>query len=211
MDVRSDAHFIKFAVRGENHVKLLSEEEFRTATEKTYLSGLEFEDQKILERVRKQCADGLETGFVGEESKWLGALYAEQLASHYIADVSIRWVDETIGYGLFAEKEIFVGDFIGEYTGVVRKRNLIFKNFNEYCFAYPGSIFNLRKHMIDAQTKGNELRYANHGESPNAESMGVVFDNIFHIILRAITDIPASAEITYNYWGSFWFNRRRRK
>jgi SET domain-containing protein len=206
----SDSHFIKFAARGEREIRVHSLEEFQFATGKRYLHALEFESEKIRKRVKKQCSEALENGYVGEESKWLGVLHSGQLTNHYVADVSIRWIDETIGYGLFAEKELHPGDFIGEYTGLVRRRNLISKNFNEYCFAYPGSIFNFRKHMIDAQDQGNELRYANHGETPNAESMGVIFENIFHIVFRAIKDIPLSAEITYNYWGTFWFNKRRK-
>ena len=208
---KSDPHFIKFAGRGEKEIKVYRVEEYNAATGLTYLSELEFQDEKILRRIQMQCSKALENGSIGMESRWLGALHAKELESHSVADVSIRWIDETIGYGLFAEKEIRAWEYIGEYTGVVRKRNLIFKNFNDYCFAYPASLFSFRKHMIDAEDKGNELCYANHSDSPNSESMGVLFDNMYHIILRAIKDIPASAQITYNYWGYFWFNRRRKQ
>jgi SET domain-containing protein len=146
----------------------------------------------------------------------LGILHAEELKNHTIADVSIQWVDGTIGYGLFAEKDLSAGDFIGEYAGVVRKINMIYGTINmiygtinEYCFAYPTAALSFRKHIIDARHKGNEIRYANHSDTPNCESMGVVFGEILHIILRAIQDIPANEEITYDYSGYYWLTKRK--
>ncbi|MCI0415114.1 SET domain-containing protein-lysine N-methyltransferase [bacterium] len=207
---QSDSHFIKFAGRGENEIKVYTIEQFMAATGIVYLWELEFQDEKVAERIRMQCSHALETGSIGTDSRWLGALHAKEIESHYIADVSIRWIDETIGYGLFAEKDIAAWEYIGEYTGLVRKLNLIFGNINEYCFGYPTSAFSYRKHVIDALNQGNEIRYANHSESPNSESMGVLFDNILHIIVRAIKDIPASTEIVYDYTGSYRLFKRMR-
>ena len=204
----SDGHFIKFARRGDPEIKIYSVEEFMTATQLVYLSQLKFQDEAVFERIRMQCSRALEIGTIGTDSRWLGALHAKQIESHSIADVSIRWIDETIGYGLFAEKDIAAWEYIGEYTGLVRRLNPIFGNINEYCFGYPTSALSFRKHVIDALNHGNEIRYINHSPSPNAESMGVLFDNILHIIVRAIKDIPASTEIVYDYSGSYKMFRR---
>ena len=200
---QSDSHFIKFARRGDPEIKIYSVKEFMAATGLVYLSELEFQDEEVLERIRMQCAHALAIGSIGKDSRWLGALHAEKMRNHSIADVSIRWIDETIGYGLFAEKDIAAWEYIGEYTGLVRRLNLIFANINEYCFGYPTSAMSFRKHIIDALNHGNEIRYINHSESPNSESMGVLFDNILHIIVRAVQDIPASTEIVYDYTGNY--------
>lgn len=207
---QSDSHLIKFTGRGESEIKVYTVEQFMAATGIVYLWELEFQDEEVLERIRMQCSHALETGFIGKDSRWLGALHAKEIGSHYIADVSIRWIDETIGYGLYAEKNIKAWEYIGEYTGLVRKLNWILGNINEYCFGYPTSAFSYRKHVIDALKQGNEIRYANHSESPNCEAMGVLFGNILHIIVRAIKDIPASTEIVYDYSGSYRLFKRMR-
>jgi hypothetical protein len=200
---------IKFVRRGENEIKFYTVEEFMAVTGLIYLSELEFQDEEVRERIQMQCFHALEIGTIGKDSRWLGALHAREIESHTIADVSIRWIDETIGYGLFAEKDIAAWEYIGEYTGLVRRLNLIFGNINEYCFGYPTSAMSFRKHVIDALHHGNEIRYINHNrESPNSESMAVLFDNIIHVIVRATKNIPASTEIVYDYTGSYRMFKR---
>jgi len=209
-----DSHVIKFCSRGEKEIQEYTIEEFKIATGISYIPGLEFQTEIILKRIQEQCAHALEIGTIGAQSRWLGTLHAEQIRSHTVAEVSIRWIDETIGYGLFAEKDIQPWEYIGEYAGVVRKCNLIFGNTNEYCFGYPTSMFSFRKHLIDAREKGNELRYANHSESPNSESIGAFCDDILHIVVRAIKHIPAGTQIMYDYTGlqrfSMWGALRQR-
>jgi hypothetical protein len=202
-------HRIKFALRGEREPKEYSVQEFTAATGVVYLPELEFQDRKTYEAVRRKCANALQKGVVGEQSRWLGTLHAEEIRDHVVADVSIRWIDETFGYGLFAETDIQVGEYIGEYTGVVRRCNLLVDKINEYCFSYPTSAMSFKKYIIDARDKGNELRFANHSDQNNCESMGVWYGDILHIILRAIREIPAGNQLTYDYSVFYWFSRPR--
>jgi hypothetical protein len=205
-----DSHFIKFTGRGDGEIRLFSIEQFMAATGLVYLSELEFQDEEVRDCIRMQCARALKIGTIGADSRWLGAFHGNEIANHFIADVSIRWIDETIGYGLFAEKDIAAWEYIGEYTGLVRKLNLIIGNINEYCFGYPTSAMSFRKHVIDAQNKGNEIRYINHSDLPNSESMAVLHNGMLHIIVRAIQDIPANTEINYDYSGSYRMLKRLR-
>ena len=203
-------HLIKFSRPGESETKLYSAEEFTAVTRIAYLPELEFQDEEVRERIQRQCSRALQIGTIGKDSRWLGILHAKEIRDHHIADVSIRWIDKTIGYGLFAEKEIAAWQFIGEYTGLVRKLNLIFGDINEYCFGYPTSAFSFKKHVIDASNSGNETRYMNHSESPNSESMAVLHDGILHIMIRATQNIPANSEIRYDYTGSYRMFKRFR-
>ena len=202
-------HLIKFAPRGQQEIKNYTVEEFHAATGVTYLPALEFETENTFEAVRKKCARALKKGSVPDQSKWLGTLHMEELHKHSVADVSIRWINETFGYGLFAEQDIPTGQFIGEYTGIVRKCNLIFDRINEYCFAYPTNAMSFQKHIIDARDQGNETRYANHSDQNNCESMGVWSDGILHIIIRTIREIPAGTQVTYDYSGFYWLRKPR--
>ena len=199
---------IKFACRGAKEIQIYSPEDFQIATGLTYLCDLEYQDEKTQERIRKQCADALKKGYIGSESRWLGAFHAADIRNHHMADVSIRWIDETLGYGLFSEKDIQPSEFIGEYTGVVRRQRL-FGRENDYCFAYPTSAKYFVKHVIDDQDKGNEIRFINHSNTPNSEAMGVLCDGVLHIIVRAIQHIQSSAQITYDYSDFYWVGRSR--
>src|SRR5687768_6484861 len=118
-----EAHKIKFARRGETEIREYAPEDFQIAAGHGYISQLEFKDEKTFQRVRTECQIALRKGMITAEIKWLGAFYAEQIRNHFVADVSIRWIDETLGYGLFAEQNIEAGGYIGEYAGVVRRRS----------------------------------------------------------------------------------------
>ncbi|MCI0611543.1 SET domain-containing protein-lysine N-methyltransferase, partial [bacterium] len=160
-------------------------------------------------RITKHCMRASDKDYIHSKRKWLGALYAEQIRSATMADVSIRWIDDTLEYGLFAEKDMIAWEFIGEYTGVVRRHYPIFNKINDYCFLYPTSRYFFGKYFIDGEKCGNEIRYANHSDRPNSESTGIFSDGMFHMILRAIKDIPAGAQITYDYGDRYWKNRPR--
>jgi len=203
-----DSGTIRFAGPGEKEKKEYSIKDFERFANFTYLPGLEFQDEKTFRRIRKQCSHVLRKELIDGERKWLGAFHAAKIKSHYVANLSIRWIDETLGYGLFAEESIKASEYIGEYTGVVRRRRY-FSNKNDYSFLYPTSFFYLRKHIIDGKDQGNEIRYANHSDDPNCEAISVVCDDLFHIILRAVTDIPAHTQITYDYSRRFWKYKRR--
>jgi hypothetical protein len=202
-------HLIKFARRGETEIKQYRLDEFWKISGQEYLSELEFKDEKTRQRILKQCFHASKNGYIDADRKWLGALYSREIRNHHIANVSIRWIDETLGYGLFAEEEIKAWEYIGEYTGVVRRHYPMIGSLNDYCFLYPTSIFYFGKHLIDGQHKGNEIRYSNHSDDPNSESISVFCDGLFHMILRAIKDIPLNAQITYDYGDRYWRSRPR--
>jgi hypothetical protein len=198
---------IKFARGPEASIQEYDPQDFELIAGHGYLPELVFAGEATYRRILRECRIAEKNGGITSEMKWLGTFYSEQIRTHALADVSIRWIDETLGYGLFAEQDIEAGGYIGEYTGVVRRRSLFFRDHNEYCFSYPTSDVSYRKHIIDAKEQGNELRYANHSQDPNCEPRCVLLDGILHIIVRAIKDISAGVQITYDYSHHFWQSR----
>lgn len=205
---KREPHKIKLVLRGESAIREYAPDDFAHAAGHTYIPELVFISEKTFQHVRNECKSLLRKDAITVEMKWLGALYAEQIRSHSMANVSIRWIDERLGYGLFAEQSIESGEYIGEYAGLVRRRSLLFRNYNDYCFSYPTSEVYFRKHVIDARDQGNELRYANHSKKPNCEARCVLLDDILHILVRAIMDIPTNAQITYDYSDDYWKKRK---
>lgn len=202
-------HLVKFANKDDRELKEYNPEEFGRMMGIEYLSRLKFQNDKIFQRITKHCLRASEKDYIHSKRKWLGALYAEQIREARMADVSIRWIDDTLEYGLFAERDINAWEFIGEYTGVVRRHYFFIDRINDYCFLYPTSRYFFGKYFIDGEKCGNEIRYANHSDRPNSESTGIFSDGMFHMILRAIQDIPAGRQITYDYGDRYWKNRPR--
>ena len=78
------------------------------------------EQQEIKERGLKKWKEG----GVSEESQELGAQFIREIEAASIPHVSIRYLGEALGSGLFLEEAIEAGSYVGEYTGVVRKNDL---------------------------------------------------------------------------------------
>ncbi|KAG9291981.1 hypothetical protein G9A89_000482, partial [Geosiphon pyriformis] len=76
----------------------------------------------------------------------------------------VRWVDDYMGYGLFAGRDLKSGDLIGIYNGVYSRAI----SDAEYEWEYAANI-NLKDESgkpvrvyIDQKDKGNYLRFVNH-------------------------------------------------
>jgi hypothetical protein len=206
---RKVPHILRIAKQGESEPKEYEVAEFSRMTGVEYLPQIAFQDEKTSVRIREQCRYASKNGYIDSKRKWLGALYSNQIRSCYIAEVSIRWIDETLEYGLFSEEEIPAWSFIGEYTGVVRRRYPIIGKISDYGFLYPTSRYFYGKHLLDSQDRGNEIRYANHSDNPNCEVTGIFCDDLFHLILRSIKNIPANTQLTYDYGPRYWKSRPR--
>ncbi len=197
-------HRIKLKQRDEDEIHLHTPTEFHNIFGIEYAETLQFESIRTEERVIKQCAKALKKRAIENERKWLGAWYTREINNHHIADIAIKWIDPFIGYGVFAEKPIPPRAYIGSYTGVIKKQSFFF-HVNDYCFSYPTSALFLTKHSIDASRVGNETRFINHSLHPNCEAIGVFYNQILHIIIRAISPIAKGEQLFYDY-GNELFN-----
>lgn len=127
-----------------------------------------------------------------------------------MSDFSIRWVDETLGYGLFNEEHLSAGDFIGEYLGEMRLINKSDPNLNGYCVHYPTKWFSREYTVIDAKDYGNDLRFVNHSDVPNLEARWGYDRNLLHLYFFAKKDIPAHSELTIDYGPDYWQFRTKK-
>jgi SET domain-containing protein len=143
------------------------------------------------------------------QNDWLVALYENQMHAMPEEVLEIRWINRDIGYGVFAKKDLPEYTFIGEYTGLVRRRKLFGDHKNNYCFRYQIGPY-LSRFVIDAKFKGNSTRMINHCDDPNAKPHSLITsDGIAHIIICTNRFIAKGEELTYDYGPEFW--RRRRK
>lgn len=172
------------------------------------ISCLEFQTDEILDKIKKKT-----TKFLQRESKrklnlFSTELFGEEFLENRVINHSVRFIDPLIGFGVFAEEKIPALSFVGEYLGIVRKRDKSQEIENPYIFRYLrcGLFTPL---VIDAQQKGNFTRYINHSEYPNLSSRWIVVDGVYHIVFIANRCIEKGEQLTYNYGFGYWYNRAK--
>ena len=97
-----------------------------------------------------------------------------------------------------------------EYTGTVVKK----ASSTTWSWSYPpgsGSILNGTSCSLDAGPCGNEARFVNHSDDPNAEMKFVFQDGAWHVIyvVAAGKKIRKGEQILVSYGSKYWNNREK--
>lgn len=185
----------------------LSLEEFEKLTGAKWTPKLEFENEKILPYLKRQCEKLYEKGELTIEQTWLGKYYQKELTTPTIPNVVIRYIDPQLGWGVFALQDFKKMQFIAEYVGKVRKRRKEDEK-NAYCFEYVLCQGFPTPYTIDAQDQGAVSRYINHSQTPNLNSTLATFECLSHVILFAKEPIAKGAQLCYDYGPDYWSKRK---
>lgn len=168
----------------------------------TYNDDLKFTKEKVLFSILKKCN---RTKFE-KEQLWYGYYFEKEITSGFTADVTIKWINSTIEYGLFSNIFIKKGSYIGHYGGEVRKYTKEDAK-NPYCFAYQITYDQDTPFTIDARPTGTLCRFINHSYKPNLMPKLAYCNNIVYVILVAHKDIPVGTELTFDYGPKYWERR----
>lgn len=198
-----NAKLIPVMKPGANHSERLTPLQFEHFFHVKYCAHLHFSNYPFLQQVLQGCPWSVRK-FLKRENK-LQIHYQTKLSKGVVAETAIRWIDQDLGYGLFALQDIPVNSFIGEYTGLVRRLPPQKPDKNNYCLLYP----NLFKTVIDALAHGNETRFINHSDTPNLQLLCVSKCNLLHFILIAKAPIQAGTQLTFDYGKHFWMHRQK--
>lgn len=175
------------------------------------LDHCRFRSEKERLQARKSLPWLMRPWFYGVQNESLIKHYLPSLENKELADISIRWIDEQLGYGLFAEKSIQAGDFIGEFCGVIKPVALEEVKDNAYCLLYPTYMGSFQLWVIDALKEGGVLRFANHSDEPNMKMQCLVHEGIQRFFLIAGEQIPPNVQLTWDYGENFWRKRKKHK
>lgn len=198
---------IKIIQKNKDQIATYSIAEFERIMGIKWVTSLEFETLKISNHVSKYCLRGLKREKIDRQQKWLGIYFSKEIERGIAPELIIAWRNSVCEYGVIADKPIAKGTFIGEYTGVVRKRRREDQK-NNYCFEYNlGETFWKSPYVIDARDRGNYTRFINHSDRPNLEPVSVYYKNAMHVILIAQEMIPVGEELTYHYGHQYWRKR----
>jgi uncharacterized protein len=190
---------IKLMLQGAASPRLVALAEFEKLMAITYLPALELESDEV----RSLCTRALLRAKIEVRQKWFGHFYAKEMERAAFPDVLVKWIDPTLGYGLFAEVEIPARTFVGEYTGMVRRR-LKSDRTNNYCFDYAVIPGKKGPFIIDAKEKGNLSRFVNHSSEGNLEPLSLFHGGIVHIVLHTRRKVRAGEQLCYDYGEEYW-------
>ena len=95
------------------------------------------------------------------------------------------------------------GELIGEYTGELVSHAEADRRGKAYDRDDNSYLFNLNAaSVIDARAAGNKLRFANHapaGDGANCKAAILLVDGDHRVGVYAARDLPAGAELFYDY------------
>ena len=172
------------------------------------LPHLDFADYRVMESVLKRCQKALKREWITPKQKWLGVWHAKEILSGFFCDAYIQWIDPVLKYGVFANRDLPAHSFVGEYTGILRRRPL-FRKRNDYCFEYAIGESRGSPFMIDAERAASLARFINHSDTPNLEPVSVFCGGLMHIILIALRPIPKGTQLCYDYGPDYWAKRQK--
>lgn len=169
----------------------------------------EFESPAEMEEIRQKGLEQEKKGQVLKRALQLGKKYHTKILSSYIPHVSVRWVNPSVGHGLFAQELIRKGLYVGEYTGIVRQNNRRYlEPLNNYCYEYPVADDIGRSYVIDA-TAGCLTRFINHSKTPNLDPFHAYWEGFYHLIFIANKNIAPGEQLTFNYGETYWYIREK--
>lgn len=184
----------------------LSKEEIKEHFKIEYLDHLEFKNLKDFLWTVHRCKRKLLDPIVKRKNHWIDSLYGTSFLTRKFPKTYIKWISPLIGYGLFSSEDIPQYSFIGEYTGVIRKRKWKLDKYNDYIFGYV-TANSSTPFVIDAHDKGNYTRFINHSDEPSLYSTWVVIKNVCHVILVTKEFVPKDTQLTYDYGPTYWKKR----
>ncbi len=185
-------------------------EYFKSVHNLTYLSHPLFESEEMLEEIRFRAKQAKAEDNIPTEKIWMGSYFDHELLFGLHPKVSIRHVDNEVGFGVFAGQKISACAFVGEYTG--RLLEMKKKDLQDKCYCIRYAIWSSKRHnfVIDAEEMGNFTRFINHDAKPNVGVQSVYWRGIPRMIFIALEDILEGTQLTFDYGPLFWKDHDQR-
>lgn len=186
--------------------ELLDVEEFEKATQAAFVPQLDFADWALQADLAKRGEKLQKKEKLTREQLWFGAYYKKEIESLFFPDVVVKWIDPSLGWGIFANRDFKKLEYIAQYSGKVRKRQKV-DDKNAYCFEYVHAQGHPTPYIIDARDQGGISRYINHSATPNLLPALATLNQITHVILIASQPIPKGTQLCYDYGPDYWSRR----
>jgi hypothetical protein len=159
-----------------------------------------FNGLRYLDDIRFQ--DGLERRLVAAHQR--EGLKFRWKRVHPRAPVSIRLIDARIGFGVFADRDLTEGEFIGEYGGIVSPADSV--TDSTYCYKYPSLMLGDEETVltIDAGNTGNETRFVNHVRPEHVIHVDEFFNGHWHVVFSVSGPVAKGEQLLIDYGDRYW-------
>jgi SET domain-containing protein len=165
-------------------------------------------DEKILQEIDIDFTKCRQKNLFSQSQNWLGVYFKNEILSDYMPDVTIRWIDNKIGWGVFANRDFKKMQFVAVYSGNLRKKSKK-DSKNSYCFEYVIAEGIATSYTIDALDCGGVSRFINHSTNANLSSSVATVSNRSYIILYTKKSIAKGEQLCYDYGPDYWSKRSK--
>jgi len=174
------------------------------AIDTEYVAHPVFESHDLLDEILAYTRKAKDDEIISSERIWMGVYYDMEIQQGTHPLMSVRWIDQNIGFGVFASERIMPCSYVGEYTGLIQERKPRHVKESNYCIRYTSWQTGKRPHVIDAEKMGNFTRFINHSDQPNVSLVCVYWRGMPRLIFVSLREIPEGGQITFDYGKTFW-------
>ena len=200
----------RFVVVREGIEELLTASALERRFSIKYNPQIEFAAKKDFVKIERKVLKYRMKQYLEREQIWLGAYFKKEILDPAVPPVELRWIDETIGWGVFAARDLPAMHYIGEYAGLVRGKKSA-DSKNAYCFQYTVVQGETTRLTIDAKDQGGIVRFINHSDTPNLDSSLATIENLSHVVLYTLRPIKKGEQLCYSYGPDYWKKRGKPK
>lgn len=169
-----------------------------------YLAQPIFESLDLLDEILTHTQQAKNDEIISSDRIWMGVYYDQEIQQGIHPRLIVRWIDDEIGFGLFAAERILPCSFIGEYTGLVQERKSKHVHESNYCIRYTAWPMGKRQYVIDARNMGNFTRFFNHSDTPNISLACAYWRGLPRLIFISLQEISKGTQLTFDYGKTFW-------
>lgn len=170
----------------------------------SFLRNPIFENDQTLYKILLRSQKAKTKDQIPPEKTWMGIYFDKEMQHGAHPAVSIRFIDEEVGFGVFAGQKIPACSFVGEYTGIIQETKRKFAKDKKYCVRYSVPQMGRSHFIIDAEKMGNFTRFINHSAHPNLSLQSVYWRGMPRMIFIALKEIEEEAQFTFDYGTFFW-------
>ena len=200
----SEAQAVKIILKGCKKFQELPTHKAARTLNFQYRQFHRYGDYSELKTVYDLCAQTREKGYMHTERIYLGMTYRKELNSGESAPISVRWISDELGYGLFSETDLPRWSWVGVYTGLVERRRWLGSGMGDYSFRYPIGELYPKRYVVNSEKEGNLMRFLNHSDDPNCTTNACFYKGLMHLLVYTHRNVKAGEQLCFDYGAHYW-------